>query len=108
MAQIVDVKVGDAGTKVRATLKSGGDPVDLTGASVKFIMRLPGASAPKVNAAATVEDAAAGKVAYTFIAADLDTPGDYWAEWQVTFGGGAVQTFPAGGYNIVRVVDDLD
>lgn len=105
---MLHVKRGDAGTKIRATLLDrDGSPVDLTGCSVRFIMRAPSAAGAKVDAPAAIEDAAAGTVAYTWAASDLDTPGTYHAEWQVTFGAGAVQTFPSDQYLIVKVLADL-
>lgn len=105
---MLHVKRGDVGSKIRSTLVDrDGSPVDLTGCSVRFIMRAPGASSAKVDAPAVVEDAANGEVAYTWTASDLDTPGTYHAEWQVTFGGGAVQTFPSDQYLIIKVLADL-
>jgi hypothetical protein len=103
------VKQGDAGSKIRATLYGGdGQPADLTGASVRFLMRAPGATSLKVSGTATVESAAAGVVSYTWQAQDLDTPGTYDAEWEVTYAGGAVQTFPSDRYLRIVVLDDLD
>jgi len=67
----------------------------------------PGDAAVKVNAAATITDAATGKVSYTPIATDTNTPGDYLVEWQVTFSGGAVETFPNSDWQKVRVKDDI-
>lgn len=102
------VKQGDAGSKITATLYGGdGQPANLTGATVRFLMRAPGGSL-KVNGTATLEDAAGGVVSYTWAAADLDTPGTYDAEWEVTYAGGAKQTFPSDRYLRIVVLDDLD
>lgn len=101
-------KQNDTSPAIAFQLKDGnGVAVNLTGATVKFMMWAPGAAAIKVNAAATITDATTGKVSYTPSATDTDTPGDYIAEWQVTFSGGAVETFPNGDWLKVRVLDDL-
>lgn len=74
---------------------------------MKFIMKLQGASVAKVNAAATVEDAASGSVSYPWLAADTDVAGTYEAEFEVTFAGGEKRTFPADSYFYVTVIPDL-
>jgi hypothetical protein len=107
MAQRIYVKAGDAGSTLEQTLKRDGSAVDLTGASVRFIMSESPTSTPKVDAAATIVDASAGKVRYTWQASDLDAPGRYIAEWQVTFAGGAIETYPIGGYLSIQVDPDL-
>jgi hypothetical protein len=101
-------KQGDTAPAIAEQLFDGlGTAVDLAGASVKFMMWGAGGTAVKVNAAATITDAPTGKVSYTPIATDTDTPGDYLVEWQVTFGGGAVETFPNSDWQKVRVKDDI-
>lgn len=37
-------------------------------------------------------------VVHTWQAGDTDTPGHYWAEFEVTYGDGAIETFPNAGY----------
>jgi len=90
-------------------LDSKGNPVDVTGASVNFIMITTGGTgSPKVNAGATVIDAPNGIVGYTPIGANTDTAGAYQAEWQVTFLSGNKETFPNPGYDTVTITADLD
>lgn len=102
------IKQNDTAPAIAEQLFDGlGVVVNLSGASVKFMMEAPGAGTPKVNAAATITDAALGKVSYTWLAANTDTPGDYLACWQVTFSGGAVETFPNSDWQKVRVKDDI-
>ena len=101
-------KQGDTAPAIAEQLLDGlGAPVVLTGATVKFMMWGPGDAAVKVNAAATITDAATGKVSYTPTALNTDTPGDYLVEWSVTFGGGAIETFPNADWQKVRVRDDI-
>lgn len=101
-------KQGDTAPAIAEQLFDGnGDPVNLAGASVKFMAWFPGDAAVKINASATVTDAATGKVSYTPTALNTDTAGDLLVEWQVTFGGGAIETFPNSNWQKVRVVDDI-
>lgn len=72
---------------VTAALSDADGEIDLTGATVKFQMRLPGSSTLKVDAAAVVEDADQGEVSYTWAGTDTDTRGLYIAWFQVTTGG---------------------
>lgn len=102
------IKQGDTAPAIAEQLFDGlGAPVVLTGASVKFMLWGPGDAAVKVNSAATITDAATGKVSYTFTALNTDTPGDFLAEWQVTFSGGSIETFPNSDWQKVRVKDDI-
>lgn len=102
------IKKNDTTPAITSTLQDAdGNAVNLTGATVKFIMRKKGASSAKVDASATVVTPAEGTVSYTWVTANTDTAGDYEAEWQVTFAGGAVQTFPNSKHLKVSVVRDL-
>ena len=77
--------------------------------AVRFFMRLPGATTPKVNAAATIvqADATACIVQYVLTTGDTDTTGDYQAEVQVTYTSGQIETFPTKGYLTVSVAEDI-
>jgi hypothetical protein len=69
-----------------------GSDFDLTGCTVKFQMRAAGYLKYTVNAAATVAVAATGHVRYDWANTDLNIPGDYQCQWEVTFANGKVQT----------------
>ena len=106
------LKRNDTRPKIQAQLTQDGNPYDLTGSTVKFIMKQDGAGSAKVDSAATIVDAANGDVEYAWSAVDTDTEGDYNAEWEVTDGSGDVLTFPNGHdtapqYITVEVVEDL-
>ena|SRR5215831_17804098 len=75
-----------------AILDSSGAPVSLSGATVKFQMRLVGDRRYTVDATAEIVDATAGTVRYTWQDGDLDTAGNYQTQWQVTFAGNQVET----------------
>ena len=105
------IKKGDRLSVLTATLKdSAGNAVDLTGATVKLLMKEIGGAALKVNAAGTVDPDQVnnkGKVSYAWAAVDTDTPGTYEAEWEVTLSG-KQQSFPNDSYLVIRILDDLD
>ena len=102
------IKEGDVLLKIEATLKDENDAVvDLTGAAVIFKMKGRTSVTIKVDAAATIDDAVNGKVSYTWAAGDTDTAGDYHAEFEVTFTGGSVLTFPNDGYLEIKILSDL-
>jgi hypothetical protein len=100
------VKQGDTAPVAAATLLDpSGAAVSLSGAAVVFHM-VDQARAVVVNAAAIIDPDQVGnkgKVTYQWILADTDTAGIFLAEWQVTFAGGAVQTFPNLGYDTVQI-----
>lgn len=102
------IKVGDRKPSLEAVLEDAIGPVDLTGAAVKWQMRLQGQSALKVDAVATVVSPAAGSVRYDWEAADTDTAGIFEGEWEVTFGDGKQITFPNWKHLRVMVLDDVD
>jgi hypothetical protein len=83
--------------------------LDLTeAASVKFLMRQKNdTGAPKVDAAATIEDAEAGVVSYTWEAGDTDTAGNFDAEVEITWDDGGVETVPNDSYWDITILDDL-
>jgi hypothetical protein len=84
-------------------------PVDISDATVLFIMANATSRVVKLTSEATVVDGVAGRVEYQWNdTTDTATPGEYVAEWQVTFGDGKKQTFPSNSYNTVSIVADLD
>ena len=99
----------DSGTLVQEQLLDRlGVPVDLTGASVKYMLWFPGAAAALVNAAATIVGSATnGTVSFTPTATHTAASGDALEEWQVTYAGGLIQTFPAVEKHKVRIRGDL-
>lgn len=100
-------KRGDTRTAIKATLKDAtGQPVDLTGCQVKFIMSKQNGGA-KINRDALVQDAANGVVWFVFEANEVDEIGTFKGEFEVTYGDGRVETFPNDGYIIVQINPDL-
>lgn len=107
MSAVVTLKRGDTRTAIRATLLSpNGNPVDLTGTTVKFIMAdLRGGI--KINRAAQVQDAVNGKVLIAFEPSEVDTAGTYHSEFEVIFGDGRIETYPNSDYLTIEIKPDL-
>jgi hypothetical protein len=102
------VRKGNRLPEIQVTLTdSAGAAVNLTGLTVKFHMRALNSTTAKVNAAATLVTPASGIVKYTWVTADTDTAGSYWAEWEVTFGDGRTQTFKNPDYTSICVTEAL-
>lgn len=87
-------------------LDPSGSAVDLTGATVRFHM-LNDDDETVVDAAATLVVAANGTVKYTWAADDTDVAGGFRGEFEVTYSGGAIETFPNTSYIPIRIYEDL-
>jgi len=85
---------GDTRPVINATLRlqESATPINLTNCSVKFQMRRANDKQLTINGSCTVVDAVAGTVSYTLGANDLNTPGDYVAQFEVTYPDSRVQT----------------
>lgn len=106
----LEVKRNDVGIIFTDTLTADGAPLagGIAGAEVLFILRARNATAPYLLGTATVVDSTACTVKYVTQAGELDTAGNYRQEWQATLGTGEVYTFPSEGYNVVRILEDLN
>jgi parallel beta-helix repeat protein len=80
--------------------------VDLTGASVNFVMGKKNKLI--TNAKATVTSATSGIVSYQLTQLDTLVSGTFLAEFVVTFANGTTKTYPSNGYITVDVEQNLD
>lgn len=105
---MIQVKQNDT-RPLEAKLAVNSVAIGLAGATVRFHMRprTPGVGST-VNGLCTIVDAAAGRVRYAWLPADVDTPGLHRAEFEVTFGDGTVETFPNDGWLDVEILAELD
>jgi hypothetical protein len=103
------IKKNDTKRSFQATLKYDGSAVDLSGSGVevKFIMRKVNKTSTKVNASATLADAANGVVKYEWQTEDTDTADTYLGEFKVTYTDGSVESFPSDHYLYIKIVEDL-
>ena len=103
------IKENDTASFLTRDLKDAfGAPVNVTGASVVFSMRVKPAGTLKVTRqTCAIVAAGTGRVRYEWVAADTDVADEYEGEFQVTYGNGKIQTFPNDGHIPVVVTDDI-
>lgn len=103
-------QVGDTRIALAATLtRPDGTIVDLSGLTLKFTM-VTSQGAVKIaetTVGASITDAAAGEVQYTFLAAGVDTAGTFHAYFIVETGAGAQDTFPATTGDLLVTIEPL-
>ena len=105
-----EIVQNDTSPAFECILRDGfGSPVDMTGATVLFHMRLAPGGTVKVNGGAmgAVGSAINGRQKYSWAAVDTDTAGEFEAEVQVTFADGQIRTFPPDGYVAISIKDDI-
>lgn len=107
------IRQGDSGVKISDVLKDeNGAAVSIQGATVQFQVYPVGGGAALVSTTATNEqngdgsDGTKGKVSYTWTGTNTTASGVFLGSWPVTFGGGAVQTYPNGGYILIDITPD--
>jgi len=90
-----------------------GVAIPLTGLTVRYTLKdsATGGVVKVGRATASLEDQAAypGMCFYQVLAADVDTAGTFYEEWEVDYGGGSKETFPANATpQTVTIVGDQD
>jgi hypothetical protein len=114
MAADAVFKKNDTNPTLDATLTNAdGTTANLSGGTVEFHMRAPGASTLKVNQSSTgsllsITDSTGGEVSYAWSTGDLDTTGRFYGEFEATLATGKVVTYPNDGHITIDVLDDLD
>lgn len=109
------IRTLDTASVISDTLKdSTGAAVSIQGATVRFHMaHISGAGTPVLDATASNDqvgdgsDGTKGKVSYAWAAGNTALEGLYLGEWQVTYGGGAIQTFPNDSYILIRITPEV-
>lgn len=110
------MKRHDTGPPVRGRIinKSNGQPEDMTGGSVLFLMYsidpVTGELTEVVNAAGVVESPGAdGRVRYDWSAGDTDVdPARYLALFEATTAAGRKESYPTEGYMHINIEEDLN
>ena len=106
----MDLIIGQGATSpaLTATMTDqSGNPVNLSGCTVTFVMRSLFSSTPVVNTTATITNAAAGTVQYSWLATDTATSGLYSGQFQVVTGSGTTFSAPTDGYLEISIEDSL-
>lgn len=107
MSYDITLKRGDTRHAIKAILKDNdGDPVNLTGCEVKFIMAPLGRGAT-VCREPHIEDAEHGEVWVVWVPGETAISGVYRAEFEVVYLDGKVETFPSDGYISINIINDL-
>lgn len=91
MSDLTFVQADDAPSVSGTLTNPDGTPFVLTGATVRFQMRLATDRRFAVDAVATITDDTGGLVRYDWAAGDLAAAGDYVARWKIILPGGDVQ-----------------
>lgn len=109
MSQTFNIKKGDTEPSLEAVLRdSQRQPRDLSNADeVRFHMKHVSTQDVTVDASAAIMTASEGRVVYDWSAGDTDLAGRHEAEFEVTYDGGDVETFPNSGSIEVYVDEDL-
>lgn len=104
----VTVKKDDIGVLFSDTLTASG--VNFSNVTSALFLLKDDVLGTAISKTATTSNPTTGTVsiAYTTQSGDLGTSGVYSQEWELTFSGGAVLTFPSDGYNKVQIIDDLN
>lgn len=105
----LSIRQGDTLPVLASTiLDACGNALDLTGSSVRLVLRALTSNSPLTLAGTvTITSAATGEVQYAWASADTETPGMYMGEWHVTTSGGGTYTYPNDGYLAVSVEENL-
>jgi hypothetical protein len=102
------IKKGDTGPRLLYALAPAAEVV-LTGATVRFNMKSRPAGTIRINRAAAVIVTESGTptVAYDWQAGNTAVAELCDAEFEVTYAGGAVETFPNNSFITVVIADDI-
>lgn len=101
-------KVGDTSSLTVKLTANDADALLGSAKKVIFTMSVSDDAEPKAEGLAQIVTASDGVVRYNFDEAEVDKAGIYAIEWEVTYEGGATQTFPIDYPMIVRFTESLN
>lgn len=99
-------KRNDLARRIEDTLTLDGIAINLADATVKFLLHNT-ALQTLLEGPATIIDAAAGKVAFSFSETQTSVEGIYLFEWEITFLNGRKLTVPDDSYHTLTIIKDL-
>lgn len=95
------------GDPTPVVLEDQNGPINLTGATVKFMARKADLTGTPITGNCTIVSAVAGTVRYDWSVGDTVEFGEYVFEFQITFGDGKIGTVPNVGYKSLKIHDDI-
>jgi len=109
------IKTNDTAPFLQQTLVDfNGDAVDIQSATVVFRMRHFQGAPVALSGVTTIQqngdgdDGSLGYVQYEWGEGDLDEAGAYYAEWEVHFASGEIETFPNDSYIEILILADIE
>lgn len=97
---MIYLKQNDTGVGIEATLENESGAIDLTDATVLFLMG-------EHEIQAQITDPVNGVVLVPFQQTHTTSPGVYKSEFEVSFSDGRFETFPKRGYEFVNISKHL-
>jgi len=102
------ISQGDTQPTLRRQLQDGdGNPINLTGATVRFYMQSKDGTQLVNAGSCTITDVANGWIEYDWQSGDTDTAGFHRAEFEVEYSPGNFESFPNEGYLQIKIRGDL-
>lgn len=101
------IKQNDTHPPLDATLSDASGPVDLTGATVKLLLKSLGSGTTTLVGDCTLTGALTGQVRYTWVEGDTAAVNTYNGEFEVTWPSLKKTTFPNTGYFTVEIKAEL-
>jgi hypothetical protein len=90
---MIVIKQGDTLPILEDTLKAAGLPINLSGCTIRFIMK-DGLDNTLINKLGEIVNAAEGRVKYVWEGEDTHILGRFEGEWKITFPSGDEITVP--------------
>lgn len=102
------IKQNDTSPAIRSNLlDSAGAAINVTGATVRFSMKDQYGQIVVDNQLATIIEYANGVVEYDWQAGDTANSGNHYAEFEITFDNGRVQTVPNDSDILVKIAPEV-
>jgi len=103
------IKEDDTVPILQATLKNpDGSNVDLNGSEVDIRVTEARGGSNIVNDSVLVYNPSDGAIRYDFSNTDTSNCGRYRVEFEVTYGGGSVETYPNKGYHTLMIGRNME
>lgn len=102
MSTPLEIRVGDTARTIDDVLEINRQPIDLTGATVRILLRPIGSA--RVAKTASVVSASEGSVSYQPSSSDFLEPGEVFFAWHITFPDSKTLTVPTEHNHRLKVI----